>query len=88
MDTFKIGDKVIIDNLEGGNRGIIGHVGFITRKSDMSGFWYLNPSCIGSCWPSENLRHYYEKTSEIHPWEIETVKSPVIKPVLIKVPII
>lgn len=60
MSDFKIGDEVIITNLDNPHNpnspflGIIGHMGKIVRISG-SGFYYLNPTCVGLCWPPSCL---------------------------------
>lgn len=56
---FKIGDKVVIDNLSGGLNGHIGHVGKIVKiSSELSSdpMYHLDPHCIGSCWYAKNLK--------------------------------
>jgi len=69
---FKIGDVVVITNLNGGLSGKIGHIGKIT-EIDISGFCTLHPHCVGSCWPKTSLRYATPK-------EIATI--PVVKTVI------
>lgn len=53
--SFKIGDTVKIVNLNGGLLGKIGHVGKIVDISKPSGYFVLEPSCVGRSWPASAL---------------------------------
>lgn len=63
---FKVGDRVVIDNLRdprmsssrGEFSGKIGHIGVITSIHSGDDKWiHLNPTCLGNAWLAENLRH-------------------------------
>lgn len=53
--SFKIGDTVKIVNLNGGLLGKIGHVGKIVDINKPSGYFVLEPSCVGRSWPASAL---------------------------------
>lgn len=66
--TFKLGDKVkivMLDNYAEGGRwmGTKGHVGKVIKIDTGDGpysdlvFYYLEPSCVGICWPAECLEY-------------------------------
>jgi hypothetical protein len=55
---FKVGDWVVIDNLDRNMSGKIGHI-FQISKIEKNNNWYYATKktwCSGSCWKKENLR--------------------------------
>lgn len=59
-EEFKVGDWAVIDNLEGGMTGIIGHKGEIVSidygLTPEGNYYRLEPHCRGGVWKAKNLK--------------------------------